>query len=95
MANFGWKEALEHARKAKEEKKGVIRKYTMQNTSRARYLKQIPPKYQGSMYDVFTMGKSLTKAVKMKCLDCTCFSVDDIKHCTVDICPLYDFRPYK
>ena len=38
------------------------------------------------------MGKSL--AVKQKCLSCCNFSKEDVKNCSVVICPLNPYRPY-
>lgn len=32
------------------------------------------------------------KAIRLKCLDCTCFSVHEIKLCTVSNCPLFPYR---
>lgn len=39
------------------------------------------------------------KAVKKKCLDCCCGSLNEVKICTIQKCPLYAFRlgenPYR
>ena len=39
------------------------------------------------------------KAIRLKCLDCSCGSSNEVKLCTVTKCPLYPFReghnPYK
>ena len=32
------------------------------------------------------------KAIRLKCLDCCCGSVHEIKLCTAEQCPLYPFR---
>ena len=32
------------------------------------------------------------KAIRAKCLDCSCNQRDEIKYCPVDKCPLYPFR---
>lgn len=32
------------------------------------------------------------KAIRLKCLDCSNFSSDEIKDCSVELCPLWPFR---
>lgn len=32
------------------------------------------------------------KAIRLKCLDCSCGSSNEVKLCTVERCPLYPFR---
>lgn len=32
------------------------------------------------------------KQIRLKCLDCTCNQPDEIKHCQVTRCPLYELR---
>lgn len=32
------------------------------------------------------------KAIRLKCLDCCCGSPNEVKMCTVERCPLYQFR---
>ena len=38
---------------------------------------------------------SMSAAVKLMCLDCTCHQTIEIKHCQAFECPLYCFRPYQ
>ena len=40
-------------------------------------------------------GGSLTAAVKLMCLDCTCWQRAEIRDCTIARCPLYPHRPYQ
>lgn len=35
---------------------------------------------------------SALKAIRLKCLDCSCGSSNEVKLCTVTGCPLYPFR---
>lgn len=35
------------------------------------------------------------KAIRLKCLDCSCGSSNEVKLCTVTRCPLYPFREGK
>ena len=39
-------------------------------------------------------GKRITplQAIRLKCLDCSCYQPGEIKHCQVNNCPLYLFR---
>lgn len=32
------------------------------------------------------------KAIRAKCLDCTCGQMNEIRLCTVTDCPLYEYR---
>jgi len=38
------------------------------------------------------LNKQLLKAVKSKCLDCSCNSPTEVKLCPVATCPLYPFK---
>lgn len=42
---------------------------------------------------------TLKKAVKAKCLDCSCYNSTEVRECPVKNCPLYAFRngknPYR
>lgn len=32
------------------------------------------------------------KAIRLKCLDCSCGSSNEVKQCPITDCPLYEFR---
>ena len=32
------------------------------------------------------------KAIRAKCLDCSCGSVDEVRKCPITECPLYEYR---
>jgi hypothetical protein len=32
------------------------------------------------------------KAIRAKCMDCTCGQFIEIKRCTIEKCPLYEYR---
>jgi len=32
------------------------------------------------------------RAIRRKCLECSCYSYDEIKNCLVELCPLWPFR---
>ena len=38
---------------------------------------------------------SLRAAVNLKCLDCSNWQTEEVRHCTVTDCPLYPVRPYQ
>lgn len=38
---------------------------------------------------------SMKAAIKLKCLDCTCFQPTEIRECAIKECSLWAFRPYK
>ena len=36
--------------------------------------------------------KTPMKAIRAKCLDCTCDQVAEIRECTIKLCPLWPYR---
>ncbi len=38
---------------------------------------------------------SLKKAIRDKCMDCSCQQREEVRHCTVVLCPLYPVRPFQ
>jgi len=44
---------------------------------------------------VYAEKVSPRQAIKAKCLDCTCWQRAEITNCTVETCPLHDFRPFQ
>lgn len=53
----------------------------------------VPPRWAKS---VQRLAKgSLKAAIKLKCLDCCCWDVKEIKGCEIKDCSLWNFRPYK
>ena len=38
---------------------------------------------------------SVTAAIKLKCLDCVCWSKFEVRDCVVIECPLFPIRPYQ
>lgn len=79
----------------KEKNRAEIEDFISKNTVRSNYIKLIPRLYQHLMYNVFSSKKGYAKAVKAKCLDCSCFQKNEIKDCSVEICPLWNVRPYQ
>ena len=39
-----------------------------------------------------TLNWGRTDAIRAKCLDCSSFSVGEVRHCLITDCPLYPFR---
>lgn len=35
---------------------------------------------------------TLKKAIMAKCIDCSCYETAEVKRCTVNTCPLWQFR---
>ena len=52
----------------------------------------MPERYRKS-YDKALKG-SLRAGINSKCLDCTNWQKEEIKHCQVLACPLFNVRPY-
>jgi hypothetical protein len=62
------------------------------------YLKEIEKKHpsRAALFRSVYYGKpSKAAAVKAKCLGCSCFQTEEIKHCPVVICELWRVRPYQ
>ena len=62
----------------------------------AEYRANIPDKHNGAYhkkYDMAMKRKSMAAAVRMKCLDCMCWQMSEVTHCTVYSCPLHAYRP--
>ena len=42
---------------------------------------------------------NVLRAIRLKCLDCSCFQLGEVRDCPVTTCPLYPFRlgenPYR
>lgn len=38
---------------------------------------------------------NLTKLIRMKCLECTCYQPKEIRLCEIRLCPLWKNRPVK
>ncbi len=58
------------------------------------WMLKIPQIYQANFKTAID-GKSKSAAVKAKCLDCSCWQRTEIANCSVDICPLWLYRPYR
>ena len=37
-------------------------------------------------------NRNVLRAIKLKCLDCSTYNINEIKECPVKNCPLYPFR---
>jgi len=38
---------------------------------------------------------SLTAAVKLKCLECSGYHIEEVRNCPIENCALWNFRPYR
>lgn len=83
------------AQHSKDDFDALFEKSTTKNTLLNNYLRKLKKSYRRLFYDVFYGKKSYSKAVKAKCLDCSCFERVEITHCEVKTCPLYKIRPYQ
>jgi hypothetical protein len=52
-------------------------------------------KYDGVIERAKSGAASPRQAIKAKCLDCCCLDIDEIRHCTVTVCPLWKYRPFQ
>lgn len=92
MSKFGNPE-INKQRKSERDQK--IKDFIANNTVKSNFLKNVPQSKQWLFYEVYTGNSSLKKATKAKCLDCSCFEIENIKKCEVFTCPLYSVRPFK
>ena len=58
-------------------------------------IEKATPKFHPLFFRVYAGQTGLTDAVKAKCLDCSCWQIPEITHCTVFTCSLWAFRPYQ
>ena len=60
-----------------------------------RYMPSIPPFYRKAVEQSFLKKVSALKAIKAKCITCSNFQREEITCCTVQACPLWEYRPYQ
>ena len=60
-----------------------------------RFVSQIPTRYRGLVERALAGEAFRPQAVKAKCLDCSCYQIDEVRHCQVWRCPLWRYRPYQ
>ena len=61
----------------------------------AQHLQNIGGASYGIIRRAFEGTSSPRQAIKAKCLDCSNYVRDEVKHCTVVLCPLDSYRPYQ
>ena len=54
--------------------------------------KRKPRKPKPPKRDTLATPRTPLKAIRAKCLDCSCHSHNEIKDCNIKHCPLYPFR---
>ena len=59
------------------------------------YLKTVPVSARSILQRAFQRIGGRSNAIKAKCLSCANFDRDEIRHCTVETCPLHSFRPFQ
>lgn len=64
-------------------------------STQAVFLKNVPQTCQAIIGKAFDKTCSPRAAIKAKCLDCSEFDRDEIRNCTVVLCPLHAFRPFQ
>tara|TARA_R110000824_G_scaffold280251_1_gene468376 strand:+ start:9962 stop:10456 length:495 start_codon:yes stop_codon:yes gene_type:complete len=79
----GQKAAMQAGRGKKEVDKEAI----------SRLRNYCPTVHQG-LVDKIAKGSKVA-AIKLKCLDCAGWNKSEIKHCTIQTCPLWTIRPYQ
>ncbi|MCP4612102.1 MAG: hypothetical protein GY845_25675 [Planctomycetes bacterium] len=59
------------------------------------YVACAPALHQNQYRQTLTSKKSKAKAVRMKCLECSGWYMDEVARCRVYECPLWLIRPYQ
>lgn len=93
MFNKLSQEELEAAKKQRLQKLSEFREGLEE--SRRQYFDAIPDTYKWSFFLAHGKTTGTKLQIKLKCLDCSCWSVDDVRKCTVINCALYNIRPFK
>ena len=57
----------------------------------AKQCEAVPEKYRGIYRQAMT-GRRALKAIRAKCLDCTCWQEAEVRRCTIEHCPLWPYR---
>lgn len=93
---FGSKEMIKKAAEAKKLKQAIAVETVSKIPDKHRsYFKDIPKPYLTLMIASYQGKLPYSKAVKAKCLDCSCYDKTEITNCTVKTCPLFSLRPYQ
>ena len=79
------KKMQEKAKESREKYLNLISQFCKGNNVFALKLSMTPKKYQRLFYSVFSSKPTPQKAIKAKCLDCTCFQKEEITNCTIKI----------
>ena len=66
-----------------------------QSQLRAKILQQVPKNYQYRYMKALKGELGRPAAVKLKCIECSGWSLIEVQHCTVKLCPLWAIRPGK
>lgn len=62
----------------------------------ATYLRDaVPEKHRLATERALTGQMSRTNAIKQKCLQCCCYSIEEVRECRVYTCALNAIRPYQ
>lgn len=59
------------------------------------YSETAPVSARGAIVRAFQRVGGRANAIRAKCLACCNFDRDEIRHCTVETCPLHSFRPFQ
>jgi len=59
------------------------------------YSEKAPVSARGAIVRAFQRVGGRSNAIRAKCLACCNFDRDEIRHCTVETCPLHSFRPFQ
>ena len=54
----------------------------------------IPIRHKNPL-EKFLENPTVLKAVHAKCWDCTCGQKEEIRHCTIPDCSLFNYRPFR
>lgn len=59
------------------------------------YLENVPPSATGILERAFSRTGGRANAVKAKCLQCCNYVREEVRECTVLLCPLHPWRPFQ
>lgn len=78
------------------EKRRVLEQILRQKHERIKLqYKNVPQSMRNLFLSVFATKPTMSKCVKLKCLDCCCFDKTEVTKCTTITCPLWEVRPYQ
>ena len=81
--------------KAKLELQRRIDAFDTSNLKYGQTFKYTPSRYKKLWLDCFDKIATPKERMKLKCLECSNYQIEEVKHCPIRACALWNWRPYQ